>query len=121
LRELRDGRDFVYIHIEAPDECGHQGQLGEKIRAIELIDKEVLGTLLQGLEDIDEYRLLLLPDHPTPIAIRTHCGDPVPFVFYDSRKPDQANPDAVYTEAFAKSTGVVVKEGHKLMDIFLEV
>lgn len=121
LRELRDGRDFVYIHIEAPDECGHQGQLSEKIRAIELIDKEVLGTLLQGLEDIDEYRLLLLPDHPTPIAIRTHCGDPVPFMFYDSRKPDQANPDAVYTEAFAKSTGVVVKEGHKLMDIFLEV
>lgn len=121
LQELRDGRDFVYIHIEAPDECGHQGHLRDKIRAIELIDKEVLGTLLKGLEGMDDYRILILPDHPTPVAIRTHCGDPVPFIIYDSRRPDPAHPHAVYTEAYVKSTGTVVKEGHKLMDIFLEV
>lgn len=120
LEELRNGRDLVYIHVEAPDECGHQGQLKEKIHAIELIDKEVLGTLLKGLEGIDDYRLMVLPDHPTPIAIKTHCDDPVPFFIYDSRKADVLNPDAVYTEAYAKSTGHVIQEGHKLMDVFLE-
>ena len=120
IRELHEGRDLVYIHIEAPDECGHQGLLKEKIRAIELIDKEVLGTLLRELEDLDDYRLMVLPDHPTPIAIRTHCSDPVPFFIYDSRKPNVIHPEAVYTEAFAKSTGLMIREGHKLMDIFLE-
>jgi 2,3-bisphosphoglycerate-independent phosphoglycerate mutase len=120
IKELRDGRDIVYIHIEAPDECGHQGQLKEKIRAIELIDKEVIGTLLKELEVMGNYRLMVLPDHPTPIAIKTHCSDPVPFFIYDSRKVSVTNPKAVYTEAFAKSTGLVVREGHKLMDIFLE-
>mgnify|MGYP001306427858 CR=1 FL=1 len=120
IRELHEGRDLVYIHIEAPDECGHQGLLKEKIRAIELIDKEVLGTLLRELEDLDDYRLMVLPDHPTPIAIRTHCSDPVPFFIFDSRKPNVTNPEAVYTEAFARSTGLVINEGHKLMDIFLE-
>lgn len=120
IKELRDGRDIVYIHIEAPDECGHQGQLKEKIRAIELIDKEVIGTLLKELEVMGNYRLMVLPDHPTPIAIKTHCSDPVPFFIYDSRKASVTNPKAVYTEAFAKSTGLVLREGHKLMDIFLE-
>lgn len=120
IRELHEGRDLVYIHIEAPDECGHQGLLKEKIRAIELIDKEVLGTLLRELEDLDDYRLMVLPDHPTPIAIRTHCSDPVPFFIFDSRKPNVIHPEAVYTEAFARSTGLVINEGHKLMDIFLE-
>ena len=121
LKELQEGRDLVYIHIEAPDECGHQGQLREKIRAIELIDKDVLGTLLNGLEGMDHYRIMVLPDHPTPIAIKTHCDDPVPFFIYDSRNPDVVNPEAVYTEAFAKSTGLVIQEGYTLMDKFLEV
>ncbi len=121
LKELSEGRDLVYIHIEAPDECGHQGQLKEKIHAIELIDKDVLGTILKGLEESDEgYRLMVLPDHPTPIAIKTHSNDPVPFFIYDSRRPDLVNSEAVYTEVFAKSTGIVIKEGHTLMDIFLE-
>lgn len=121
LKELHEGRDIVYIHIEAPDECGHQGQLKEKIHAIELIDKDVLGTLLKGLEDMGDYRIMVLPDHPTPIAIKTHCDNPVPFFIYDSRNPDVVNPGAVYTEAFTKSTGLVIHEGHTLMDRFLEV
>lgn len=120
LKELREGRDIVYLHIEAPDECGHQGQLREKIRAIELIDSLVLGTLLEGLEKMGDYRIMVLPDHPTPIAIKTHCDDPVPFFIYDSRKTDVLNPEAVYTEAFTKSTGLVIHEGHTLMDRFLE-
>lgn len=121
LKELREGRDFVYIHIEAPDECGHQGQLEDKIRAIELIDSEVLGTLLQGLEGIDDYRLMILPDHPTPIATKTHCSDPVPFLIYDSRKPEVLNPESVYSEACAKETGVFIEQGYTLMDRFLEI
>ncbi|MGI6122896.1 MAG: cofactor-independent phosphoglycerate mutase [Acetivibrionales bacterium] len=121
LKELQSGRDFVYVHVEAPDECGHQGQLKEKIHAIELIDKEVLGTLLNGLESMGDYRIMVLPDHPTPISIKTHSSDPVPFFIYDSRKTDMVNAEAVYTEACAKENGTIVNLGHTLMDMFLEV
>lgn len=120
LKELKEGRDFVYIHIEAPDECGHQGQLKEKIRSIELIDSLVLDTLLKGLEGLDEYRLLILPDHPTPIEIKTHSRDPVPFLIYDSRKADVRDSDAVYTEKYAKQTNLLIQDGYRLMDLFLE-
>lgn len=120
LKELREDRDFVYIHIEAPDECGHQGQLEDKIRAIELIDKEVLAPLLEGLKGLDDYRLMLLPDHPTPIAIKTHANDPVPFLIYDSRKSKLVNSEAVYSESGAKATGKVVRDGFTLMDMLLE-
>lgn len=120
LNELRQGRDFVYIHIEAPDECGHQGQLKEKIRSIELIDSLVIDTLIKGMEGLDDYRLMVLPDHPTPIAIRTHCADPVPFMIYDSRQKETCNGQAVFTEAYAGTTGLCIKEGHNLMDLFLE-
>ncbi len=121
LKELSEGRDFVYIHIEAPDECGHQGHLKDKIRAIELIDSEVLGTLLKGLEGRNDYRLMILPDHPTPIAIKTHCSEPVPFLIYDGRKPELVNPDQMYSEVCARTSGVFIEEGHKLMDKFLEL
>ncbi|MCX7772595.1 MAG: cofactor-independent phosphoglycerate mutase [Clostridia bacterium] len=121
LKELREGRDFVYVHIEAPDECGHQGQLEDKVRAIELIDSEVVAPLLQGLKEIDDYRLMILPDHPTPIAIKTHCADPVPFLIYDSRVSETKDDQAVYTENYAKGTGLVVEQGHLLMDRFLEL
>jgi 2,3-bisphosphoglycerate-independent phosphoglycerate mutase len=121
LKELREGRDFVYVHIEAPDECGHQGQVEEKIRSIELIDSEVLGTLLEGLNSLDDYKIMILTDHPTPIAIKTHCSDSVPFLIYDSRKTEISNPDFIYSEAFAKLTGVFIREVHKLMDRFLEI
>lgn len=119
LNELNEGRDFVYIHIEAPDECGHQGQLRDKIRSIELIDRDVLGTLLSGLEGGEPYSILLLPDHPTPIAIKTHCADPVPFMIYRSGS-QILNAEAVYTEDYAKKTGLIVEQGHTLMDRFLE-
>ncbi len=121
LKELQEGRDLVYIHIEAPDECGHQGQADEKIRAIELIDSEVLGTLLEGLKGLDDYRLMILPDHPTPVSIRTHCADPVPYLIYDSQKTEIANPDMIYSEACAKKAGTFIQEGHTLMDRFLDI
>jgi len=120
LEELRNGRDFVYIHIEAPDECGHQGLLNEKVRSIELIDSLVIDTLIKGLEGLDDYRLMVLPDHPTPIAIKTHCADPVPFMIYDSRQKDIVDDKAVYSEAYAQSTGLHISQGHTLMDLLLE-
>lgn len=120
LKELQSGRDLVYIHIEAPDECGHQGQVKEKIRAIELIDSLVLGPLINGLEGMGDYRIMVLPDHPTPISIKTHCSDPVPFFIYDSRKTDIVKPDAIYTESCAKEIGTSVNPGYTLMDMFLE-
>jgi len=78
--------DFVYLHVEAPDEAGHSGNCMEKIKAIEDFDTLVVGTILEGINDFDEYKILLLPDHPTPVELRTHTNDPVPFVILDSRK-----------------------------------
>ena len=75
LKELESGSDFVYIHVEAPDECGHQGLIEGKVKAIELIDSELLGPLLQGLSKWD-YSILMLPDHPTPLSIKTHSKIP---------------------------------------------
>lgn len=84
---LNDGYDFAYVHIEAPDEMGHQGRVRDKILAIERIDRKVLGTIREALNrSREDYRLLLLPDHPTPIRARTHTNDPVPYLLYDSRK-----------------------------------
>lgn len=120
LKELKEGRDFVYIHIEAPDECGHQGQLKEKIRAIELIDSQIVGPLIKGLNELDDYRIMILPDHATPVSIKTHCADPVPYLIYDSRNANVVNEDISYTENNCRNSGTFVEEGHTLMDLFLQ-
>jgi 2,3-bisphosphoglycerate-independent phosphoglycerate mutase len=87
IAEFARGKDFVYLHVEAPDECSHQGNLAEKIEAIERIDGEVVGPILHWLKDCGEdYRVLVVPDHRTPLSIRTHSDEPVPYVFYDSRR-----------------------------------
>ncbi|ANX00611.1 cofactor-independent phosphoglycerate mutase [Thermoclostridium stercorarium] len=114
LEELESGRDFVYIHVEAPDECGHQGLAESKVKAIELIDSELLGPLLQGLSKWD-YSLLLLPDHPTPLSTRTHSGDPVPYVLYRKNKPMKNNYEC-YSEKSAALTGIFVEKGHTLIE-----
>jgi 2,3-bisphosphoglycerate-independent phosphoglycerate mutase len=107
--------DFVYIHVEAPDEAGHGGNVADKVKAIEDFDALVVGTVLRGLKGFDEYRVLVLPDHPTPIEVRTHTADPVPFVLYDSRYP-RDNRDASYDEGILKGRNVVrVERGHELM------
>ena len=120
LRELSAGLDFVYIHVEAPDECGHQGQAEEKTSAIERIDAELLSVLLDRLPAMGDFRILILPDHPTPVGIRTHTRTPVPFLLYDSRK-SLAGPrqGACFTEAFS-NTGLYLPEAHKLMTRLLE-
>ncbi len=111
-------RDFVYLHVEAPDEAAHGGLLNEKIEAIENFDREVVGTIINSLDQIGDCRVLVTPDHPTPVAKRTHTRDPVPFVLYDSRC-DFASSALGYSEKEADKTGYKVK-GHELMNLLLE-
>ncbi len=121
ISELKNGQDFVYIHIEAPDECGHQGNVSEKIRAIELIDNKVIRVLKEQMDMLKtDYSIMILPDHPTPIIKRTHTSDPVPFLIYDSQTAGAKNPSILYDEFYPASTGIFIDEGHKLMDYFLK-
>ncbi len=117
LRALREGADLVYLHVEAPDEAGHQGDTGTKVRAIEEIDRNVLGLLLEGLAEFGPYRLLLLPDHPTPLSIRTHTAEPVPYVIMNSQ--DVGTTARHYCEAAAAAAGIVVPDGPSLMKMFV--
>lgn len=115
---LEDHQDFVYIHVEAPDEMGHQGNLHHKVQAIELIDKEVISVVKDALDAAKEpYRIMVLPDHPTPICIRTHTAEPVPYVLYDSEKIENKN--AVFTEVSAAATGVFQEDGYRLIDLLI--
>lgn len=110
----KDGYDFAYIHVEAPDEMGHQGSVEKKVKAIENIDARVIKPLLAGLEASGEpFRLMVLPDHPTPICVRTHTSDDVPYLLYDSTKP--AAGSHLYNEAEAAQTGIRVEKGHDLI------
>lgn len=118
LEELKKGKDFVYIHIEAPDECGHRGELDNKVKSIEEIDEKVLGVLLEGLEEYDDYRIMILPDHPTPLSLRTHTAEQVPFLIYQKSQP-KASAVAGYDEDSAQATGLRVENGYELMDRFI--
>lgn len=120
LQTLLEGQDLVYIHVEAPDECGHHGDLAGKIRAIELIDEEIVGPLLKGLEAAgEEYSILVMPDHPTPIAIKTHISNPIPYLLYRSTEPIDSGIDT-YTENTGRSTGRYVAQGYELMNHLLD-
>ncbi|MGN0243065.1 MAG: cofactor-independent phosphoglycerate mutase [Lachnospiraceae bacterium] len=116
---LHEGYDFAYIHVEAPDEMGHQGSIERKIASIEYLDEKVIKTVVEEFEKAgEEFRMLVLPDHPTPIALRTHVSDPVPYLLYDSTRPvDNPYP---YSEAGAKDSGIYVAEGHTIIDHLLE-
>lgn len=108
--------DFAYLHVEAPDEAGHSGNVAHKVQAIEDFDRRVVAPVRAGLEALGEpFALLALPDHPTPIPLRTHTADPVPFALYRSDGAG-AVPGAAFTEACARATGVVVPEAHRLME-----
>lgn len=109
-----DGYDFVYIHIEAPDEMGHQGNVGDKVKAIEYLDTRVIKPLIESLTSKNvEYRLLILPDHPTPLRVRTHTADPVPYLLYDSTKLQSHSWN--YNEREAKTSGNEVLKGHEML------
>ena len=117
VKELQSGKDMVYIHLEAPDECGHRNEPENKVRSIELIDQRVLPIVLDELEKYDDYKVMILPDHPTPIVTKTHAADPVPYLIYQKSKP-QAGVDTINEET-AKATGIFVDDGPSLMPHFL--
>jgi len=116
---LTDGFDFVYIHMEAPDEMGHQGSLERKIKAIEYLDSRVLSIITKKMDiSGQDYRMLVMPDHKTPIACRTHTSGPVPYMLYDSRR--NLGFGGLYNEADAKKSGIFVEHGYTLMSKLLE-
>jgi 2,3-bisphosphoglycerate-independent phosphoglycerate mutase len=118
LRGLKE-KDFVYVHVEAPDEAGHMGDLRLKIEAIEAFDEKIVGAILKGMKDFRRYKILVLPDHPTPLSVRTHTADPVPFVIYsndDGAKDGQAE---AFDEVSAKKSGIFIEKGFELMERFL--
>ena len=115
----KDGYDFAYIHVEAPDEMGHQGSLERKIKSIEYLDQRVIRLVKEGMDASGEdYRILVMPDHPTPLALRTHTSDPVPFMLYDSTKKN-ASHMWLYNEKDAVRSGVDFPSGTALMEHFL--
>lgn len=117
---LEQGYDFAYIHIEAPDEMGHQGSIERKVKAIEYLDERVLKPLTGRLDaEGTDYRLLVLPDHPTPIRLRTHTSDCVPYMLYDSTAPKKE--EWFYNEAEAGASGNMAAEGYKLIDYLFSV
>lgn len=116
---LEDGCDFVYIHVEAPDEMGHQGLIHEKVQSIEYLDQRLIALVKKAMDDSGEdYRMLILPDHPTPIRVRTHTGSPVPFLLYDSTHPEKKR--AKYSEAEAAATEDFEPDGYQLIDRLIQ-
>ncbi len=112
------GKEFVYVHIEAPDECGHRAETENKVRSIELIDRHIVGPVVDALRKTGEdFRVMILPDHPTPIRIRTHSIDPVPYLIYDSTSP--VTGVSTFTEASAAAQNNYLASGCRLMDSFI--
>lgn len=116
---VEDGYDFAYIHVEAPDEMGHQGSVEKKVKAIQYLDTRVIGPAVEKLAAAGvDYRLLVLPDHPTPIRVRTHTSDSVPYLLYDSTEEKEGSRD--YNEREGRAGGILVAEGHRLIDRLFE-
>lgn len=115
--DLLTRNDLVYVHFEAPDECGHRNEPENKVKAIEMIDSQVLPILEEGLEQYEDYKILLLPDHPTPIVTRTHASDPVPYLLYQKSAP-KTGVDTINEET-AKATGIYMENGPAMMPHFL--
>lgn len=116
----KDNYDFVYVHLEGPDEMGHQGSVEKKVKAIENLDARIIKPIVEGLETAGEdFRMVILPDHPTPISLRTHTADNVPYLLYDST--DERSESWHYNEREAEQTGRLIEEGHKLIEYLLEM
>ncbi len=113
-----DNYDFVYVHLEGPDEMGHQGSLERKIEAIENLDARIIRPIVEGLESSGEdFRVVILPDHPTPVALRTHTADNVPYLLFDSTKVQEHS--WCYNEKEAEASGNLISEGHTLIDYLI--
>jgi 2,3-bisphosphoglycerate-independent phosphoglycerate mutase len=118
LKGLKE-KDFVYVHVEAPDEAGHMGDLRLKIEMIETFDEKIVGAILKGLKNFKRYRVLVLPDHPTPLSLRTHAADPVPYVIYSSEKGLRNDSVEGFDEATARKSQVLIEKGFELIERFL--
>jgi 2,3-bisphosphoglycerate-independent phosphoglycerate mutase len=115
LQALEKG-DFVYIHVEAPDEASHNGDLAAKRAAIEAFDERVVGTIRRGMEHRGDHRIMVLPDHPTPLELKTHTDDPVPFVIYDSTGKRPPSQGRGFDEQAAAKSGIMIDEGYQLIE-----
>jgi len=116
INEFKNGQDFVYIHVEAPDECGHRNETENKVKSISLIDKLVLAPVVAELEKMGDFRVLVTPDHATPLSLKTHTNDPIPFFIYDStKKYDGVNG---FCEKTAEATGWYIENGFTIMSEF---
>ncbi len=119
VEEFKRGQDFVYIHVEAPDECGHRYEIENKVRSIELIDEKILGPVLKALDGMGDYKVMILPDHPTPLSLRTHTNDPVPYLIYNSSEKKRGV--GKFCERTAAEAGIYEPTGHDLMGKMLGV
>ena len=118
IEEFKNGADLVYIHVEAPDECGHRGEIENKVKAIEMIDEHILGPVVEFLKGYYDFAVLVCPDHPTPLSIRTHTSTPVPYLIYDSKNEINSG-IKVFCEKEARETGNYIEKGFTMMNYFL--
>ena len=118
IEEFKNGADFVYVHVEAPDECGHRGETENKVKSIELIDKHILGPVTEFLRGYDDFAVLVCPDHPTPLSIRTHSSNPVPYLIYNSKNEIDSKVEN-FCEKEAEKTGNFIEKGFTMMNYFL--
>jgi len=112
-------KDFVFVHVEAPDEAGHSGNINDKIKAIEEFDQKVVGTVLKGIKQFPSFRMMVLPDHATPIKLMTHTSDPIPFVIYPPIGDGKRQTAQTFDEKSAQDSDLFISEGHKVMDFFM--
>lgn len=118
IEEFKKGADLVYIHVEAPDECGHRGEIENKVKAIEMIDEHILAPVVEFLRGYDDFAVLVCPDHPTPLSIRTHTSTPVPYLIYDSKNEIDSGVK-VFCEKEARESGNYIEKGFTMMNYFL--
>jgi 2,3-bisphosphoglycerate-independent phosphoglycerate mutase len=118
LRGLME-KDFVYVHVEAPDEAGHMGDLGMKIDAIEAFDEKIVGAILKGMKEFKRFKVLILPDHPTPLSVRSHTADPVPYVIYSNEDGALSAHGKRFDEVSAGRSGISIEKGYELIERFL--
>jgi 2,3-bisphosphoglycerate-independent phosphoglycerate mutase len=118
LEALKE-RDFIFVHVEAPDEMGHEGDIEGKVKAIEDFDKKVVGTIMEERHQLSPFRLMVLSDHPTPISIRTHSSDPSPFAVLSSLEGENVHSRLSFCEQSAKKSMITISPGYLLMDAFI--
>jgi 2,3-bisphosphoglycerate-independent phosphoglycerate mutase len=118
LKGLKE-KNFVYVHVEAPDEAGHMGDLQLKIEAIEVFDEKIVGAILEGMSAFSNYRIMVLPDHPTPLSLRTHTDDPVPYVIYSNEESEKGGSAEAFDEVSVRQSGIFIEKGFGLIERFL--